>query len=177
LKTLFPSFSGKISPLQIFFTRSRPDGQPYASQTLESLLDTLWEGGGTEDYADGAFYVEPNTLDEGYRLQQVGTPSSLVTTLKQQFAGLLGEFWSTAQRDQGAPVDLLTRVRKQILGDRIGLAHDGWHFDLVPSATDRQGIEIPHCCRPRAGVSPCATPPNLQSDLDRRGAICHGVYA
>lgn len=159
LKTLFPCFSGKISPLQIYFTRSRPDGQPYASQTLESLLDTLWEGGGTDDYADGAFYVEPNTLDEGYRLQQVGTPSSLVMTLKQQFAGLLGEFWSTAQRDQGAPVDLLTRVRKQILATESALrTMDGTltssHRQLIdevlkyPTAVARE-LAFPLAQRPR----------------------------
>lgn len=123
LRKLFPSFTGLVSPLQIHFTRSRLDEQgvrqPFASQTLESLLDALW--GGEDSHQDGAFYVEPDTLDEDYKLQQVGTPGSLIAALKQAFPVRVCEFWNTFQKGQGLRVELLTRLRKQMLATESAL--------------------------------------------------------
>ncbi|ASV37483.1 hypothetical protein CI807_15255 [Pseudomonas sp. NS1(2017)] len=125
LKVMFPSFTGLISPLAIHFTRSRFDEQgkrqPAESKTLESLLGELLEESEEGGHQDGAFYVEPDTLDESYKLQQVGTLGGLVAAMKQAFPILLRAFWATFQVGQGARAELLIRLRKQMLATEAAL--------------------------------------------------------
>ena len=125
LKTMFPGIRGLISPRRIYFTRSTLDEQgvrqPAESKTLEALLGELMEAGESGSLQDGAFYVEPDTVDEDFRLQSVGTPQVLVSALKHTFPSLLQAFWSTFQAGQGLRVELLTRVRKQVLASEAAL--------------------------------------------------------
>ncbi|WP_144424893.1 membrane-targeted effector domain-containing toxin [Pseudomonas trivialis] len=125
LKTLFPSIRGLISPQRIHFTRSRLDEQgvrqPAESKTLEVLLGELMEAAESGSLQGGAFYVEPDTVDEDLWLQSVGTPQALVAALKQTFPSLLQAFWSTFQAGQGLRVEVLTRVRKQVLASEAAL--------------------------------------------------------
>lgn len=141
LRQMFPSYTGVISPQQIHFTRSRLDEQGerqlHTSQTLESLLDARWDEARDDDQADGAFYVEPQTLDEDYKLQTVGTLSRLLLALKQEFAQRLGAFWKTFQRDLGLRDELLARMRKQMLATEAALR---W-VDGTLTATDRALID------------------------------------
>lgn len=126
LRKLFPGFTGPVSPQQIYFTRSRLDQhgleQPSESHTLESRLGRLLGvGADVDDRVGEYYYVEPDTLSEEYRLNQVGTLGGLATALKQEFPRLLSEFWNTFQKGRGLRMELLTRLRKQALATESAL--------------------------------------------------------
>ncbi|MFC6337412.1 hypothetical protein GIR22_21860 [Pseudomonas sp. CCM 7891] len=146
LKNMFGAVTEQIRPAEIYFTRTRVDEQGVqqcqSSETLEALLTQLLasqEDDVNQDlHGDGAFYVEPDSLNEHYKLHPVGTLNDLVAVLKAQLPTLVSEFWNAPQGDQGLRYELLIRARKQALAIEAALrALDGTLQPLSRALIDR----------------------------------------
>ncbi|MFO2464126.1 membrane-targeted effector domain-containing toxin [Pseudomonas sp. 15FMM2] len=146
LKKMFGAVAEQIRPTEIYFTRSHVDEQGVqqfqSSETLEALLTQLLAS--QEDavnqnlHSDGAFYVEPDSLNDQYKLHPIGTLNDLVAALRAQLPTLISEFWNARQGNQGLRCELLIRARKQALAIEAALrALDGTLQPLSRALIDR----------------------------------------
>lgn len=184
LSAMFPAMGEPISPLQIYLSRYRLDeqGQKHllSCQTLKSALarslaTTGVEGPGADGQAQ-AFYTEPDTLDDAYRLQPVGTLSSLAAALKTAYPTLLREFWHSFQGGRGSRQDLLVSLRKQLLATEAALRTVDGTLTVVSRALIDDVLKYPaHSARMLA--FPQAPRPQVFAVCLADGSRFAGVFA
>ncbi|AZE76947.1 hypothetical protein [Pseudomonas synxantha] len=126
LAEIFPELHRPIDPNRIFYSRYRDkDGQKQllSCEPLGTLLNRL-RAPDAETYLNaqnGAFYREPDTLDEDLRLRPTTETATLPGRLEVAITLSLNTFWGSDQPPQANPQAQLVDLRRRVLAHQLAL--------------------------------------------------------